>query len=149
VPAAVGGSAVFGAGTTTLGEDFPDGSRGDLIYVALHVRTLPDRSIGGVFTLTQRRPNGELRAEVRGRISCLRVEGPYAIVTGVIVSAATPGLPDVKLGEGFVAGVVLLDGGAERDRIGWTFGETGPSCDELSVATLSAIEYGNFVVRKE
>ena len=77
------------------------------------------------------------------------MEGPYAIVTGTIVSAATPGLPDVKLGEGFMAGVVVQDGGTERDRVGWTFGETGPRCDELSVATLAAIEYGNFVVRKE
>jgi hypothetical protein len=149
MPAAAGGAAVFGAGTTTLGEGSPADDRGDMIFVALHVRRLPDQSIGGVFTVTQRRANGELRADVRGRITCLRVEGPYAIVTGVIVSAATPGLPDAKLREGFMAGVVVQDGGAERDRIAWTFGETVPNCSDLSVAMLAAIEYGNFVVRKE
>jgi hypothetical protein len=148
-PATGGGPAVFGAGSMTLVEGFPAESRGDLIYVALHVRTLPDQSIGGVFTVTQRRPNGELRADVRGRITCLRVEGPYAIVTGVIASAATAGLPDAKLREGFMAGVVVEDGGVERDRIGWTFGETRPSCNELSLATLTTIEYGNFVVREQ
>jgi hypothetical protein len=149
VPAAAGGAAVFGAGTTTLGDGFPADGRGDMIFVALHVRTLPDQSIGGVFTVTQRRPNGELRADVRGRITCLRVEGPYAIVTGVIASAATPGLPDAKLREGFMAGVIVQEGGGERDRIAWTFGETVPNCSDLSVAMLAPIEYGNFVVRKE
>lgn len=149
VPAAAGGAAVFGAGTTTLGEGFPADDRGDMIYVALHVRTLPDQSIGGVFTVTQRRPNGELRADVRGRITCLRIEGPYAIVTGVIMSASTPGLPEAKLREGFMAGVVIQDGGAERDRIAWTFDETVPNCSDLSVASLATIEYGNFVVRKQ
>jgi hypothetical protein len=145
-PAGTLGPVVFGAGTTTLGEDFPAEYLGDQIFVALHARILPDQTIGGIFTVTHHKPNGDLFAEVRGEISCLRVEGEHAIATGVITVARTPGLPGGELREGLMAGIVVRDGGAERDRIAWTFGEAGPDCTELPAVTVADVEYGNFVV---
>ncbi|MGD9894138.1 MAG: hypothetical protein AB7R89_31995 [Dehalococcoidia bacterium] len=146
-PPGVLGPLIFGAGTATLGENFPTEYRGDQIFVAIHARTLPSQSIGGVFTVAHHKPNGDLLAEVRGEISCLRVEGDHALVTGVITSARTPGLPEGGLHEGVIAGIIVRDGGGERDRMAWTFGEeAGANCDDLPIVTVVDVEYGNFVV---
>jgi len=145
--AGTSGPVVFGAGTTTLGENFPAEERGDQVFVALHARMLPDQSIGGVFTVTHRKPNGELLVEVRGTISCLRVEGDHALVSGVITDARTPGLPDAALHAGLTAGIIIRDGGARGDRMAWSFGEAGPACTDLPAVTIADVEHGNFVVR--
>jgi hypothetical protein len=147
-PSGTPGPLVFGAGTTTLGEDFPAEYRGDQVYVALHVRTLPNQSIGGIFTVTHHKPNGDLFAEVRGEISCIRVEGDHAVVTGVITSVRAPGMPGGGLYEGLMAGLIVRDGGGERDRMAWSFGEAGPSCSDLPLVTVARVERGNFVVRR-
>jgi hypothetical protein len=148
VPAGTPGGLVVGAGMTTLGDGFPAEFRGDRIRVALTARALPDQTARGTFAITHREPNGTLFADLRGQITCLSVVGDHAVVTGVITTATTPGLPNGEVKEGMVAAIVVRDGGTS-DRMAWTFGNPAqvPNCAELPAVAVAPVEQGNFVVR--
>ncbi|MGD9890064.1 MAG: hypothetical protein AB7R89_30270 [Dehalococcoidia bacterium] len=148
VPAGTPGALVVGAGTTTLGERFPEEFRGDRIVVALNAIALPGQATRGTFTITHREPDGALFADLRGHVNCLSIEGDHAVVTGVITTANTPGLPGGEVHEGMLAAIVVRDGG-DNDRMAWTFGdpEMVPDGAELPAVAVAPVEQGNFVVR--
>ncbi len=147
LPAGVPGSLAVGAGATILGEGFPAQFQGDRILVLVHARTLTNQSHSGTFTITHSAPNGRLMAEVRGQITCLAVQNGQAVLTGVITSAKTPGLPSGEPRAGMAASIVIRDGG-DRDYIAWSFGEmeAAPRCTDLPAVAIAPVEQGNFVV---
>jgi hypothetical protein len=142
------GTAVIGAGTTTLGARFPAQYRGDQILVMVSARTLADHTTRGTFMITHRKANGDLLADLRGTITCLSVEGGHAVATGLISFARTPGLPGGELHEGMVAAIVVRDGGSAGDGMAWTFGDTDqvPQCRDLPDVAVVPVEHGSFVV---
>lgn len=148
-PAGTPGALVVGAGTTTLGDRFPAEFRGDRIRVALTAQALPDQTARGTFAITHREPDGAVFADLRGQITCLSVVGDHAVVTGVITTATTPGLPNGEVHEGMLAAIVVHDGGTS-DRMAWTFGNPDqvPDCADLPAVAVAPVEQGSFVVRE-
>jgi hypothetical protein len=48
-----------------------------------------------------------------------------------------------------VAALIVQEGGADGDRVGWSFGdpEVAPDCAELPVAAPATVEQGDFAIR--
>lgn len=124
---------------------FPVEYRGDTISVSVAAHVSTDGEVSGLFEIRHTDPDGRLRAELRGEINCLRVEGRYAVMTGVVIHADTPDLPNGELHEGTVAGIVVEDGEA-GDSMVWAFDDKGSSCTELPAKTAVALKAGAFVV---
>ncbi|RSN26950.1 hypothetical protein DMC61_26210 [Amycolatopsis sp. WAC 04169] len=84
---------------------------------------------------------GGFSAYFKGRIDCLVVGGPVAVVTGIVEDTDVPGLKDRRVG------MTVYDNG-KRDRLGYSWGpdpehkQIVPPC--LSSATFERVESGDF-----
>ncbi|MEV7553455.1 hypothetical protein AB0N89_27905 [Amycolatopsis sp. NPDC089917] len=94
---------------------------------------------GGTFRVSH--AGGGFSAYFRGRVDCLVVGGPVAVVTGIVEDTNVPDLKDRRVG------MTVYDNG-ERDRLGYSWGpdpeheQVVPSC--LSSATFERVESGDF-----
>lgn len=141
------GALAVGFGTTTLtAEDFPDEWADDTVRVRLAAYMFSEQSAAGVFSVTHREPNGDLLADVRGYVECMRVEGEYAVTIGRITDVEKSDVAEVS--EGDVAAVIVQDGGIGNDTMAWVFGpaDTPVNCAEIPAETTVPVEQGNFAV---
>lgn len=93
----------------------------------------------GIFRVSH--VGGGFSAYFKGRIDCLVVGGPVAVVTGIVEDTDVPGLKDRRVG------MTVYDNG-KRDRLGYSWGpdpehqQIVPPC--LSSATFERVESGDF-----
>lgn len=84
---------------------------------------------------------GGFSACFRGRIDCLVVGGPVAVVTGIVEGTDVPGLKDRRVG------MTVFDNG-RRDRLGYSWGpdpehkSVVPPC--MSSAPFETVETGDY-----
>ena len=141
------GALAVGAGKTTLtAENFPDEWVDDTVRVGLAAYMSSDQSASGIFSITHREPTGDLLADVRGYIECMRTEGEYAVTIGRITHVEKS--PEAEVSEGDVAAIIVQDGGSSGDTMFWVFGEEDEEvdCDAIPAQTAVTVEQGNFVV---
>jgi hypothetical protein len=139
---------VAGFGTSPpLTAPFPEEYRGDTIAVGVLAKGLVDAEGQGYFTITHISEEGEVLAHLRGQIDCLRVEGDYAVMTGVVTDAYTPGVPNGELHVGTIAGIVIQDAGAQDTMI-WAFDDVGSPCTEIPALTAVPVVQGGFWLHK-
>lgn len=142
-------SLAVGAGRTTLTADlFPDEYVGDTVRVALFSYARSGQPASGDFTIVHTQPDGDLVAELRGTVECMRIEGDFAVVAGRITYVDFPGVPEGGPPVGGVAGIVVEDGGPGGDTMLWSFGGADEelNCDEIPAQTAVPVEQGDFVV---
>lgn len=142
-------SLAVGAGRTTLTADlFPDEYVGDEVRVALFAYARAGQPASGDFTVVHTQPDGDLVAELRASVECMRIEGDYAVVAGRITYVDFPGVPEGGPPVGGVAAVVVEDGGRSGDTMVWSFGGADEelNCDEIPAQTAVPVEQGDFFV---
>lgn len=150
--AGVHSALVAGAAWTTLPETtLPEEYIGDKVQVRLNARAEEDHAAHGNFAVTHRTPDGELVADGRGNIDCMRTEGNYAVATGTVTDVSPSDVPEEELSEGMSVAIVVQDSGngSGADSMIWRFGDVETSCDEIPAQALPVlpVERGNFVVR--
>lgn len=140
------GALVTGAGKTTLPDTtLPEEYIGDIVSVVVTVHGQSDLSATGHFRVTHRTPTGELLADIRGNVDCLRTEGDFAVMTGTVTNLTAPDVPHEELHVGMAAAIVIEDAGASDTMI-WRFGAVDTTCTEIPAMTNVPVEAGNFVV---
>ena len=141
------GTLALGVGTTTLtAEDFPEEWEDDTVRVGLAAYMSSDQSAAGIFSVTHREPNGDLLADVRGYVECMRIEDEFAVTIGTITDVEKS--PEAEVSEGDVAAVIVQDSDSGSDTMSWVFGPAGSEMDCADVPTEpgASVEQGNFVI---
>jgi hypothetical protein len=144
---ATSGALVVGVGSATLtAESFPDEWVDDTVRVGLAAHMSADQTARGVFAVTHREPTGELLADVRGYIECMRTEGEYVVTIGRVTDVEKS--REAEVSEGDVAAVVVQDRGFGNDTMAWRFGpaETPVNCTDIPAQTAVDVEQGDFFV---
>jgi len=140
------GGSVRGGGSGTFPATFGP-IAGDRLHIEITATTLPNGTVHGAFQMLHRHLDGSTAAEMHGVVTCLRVTGTQASVSGTITGGKVTEAPGFDpAGQTFA--VTIVDG-ATGDAAGLDlsfFGgpHTVPACEQ--VPTYLAIDEGAFSV---
>ena len=111
--AAASGGSVTGDGTGLL---LIPPFTGDPIRVQMSAVDIGGGAVRGHFDIFHTRPSGELEGHVAGEVTCLRINGRLATLTGVVTQGVTPIKPGFDP-VGHVVALTVMDGGSV-DQVG-------------------------------